>query len=53
MNYYEIIGEFINRLQFILFENAPELDPNIVNNIKAEAHDALYEILVKYDLIKP
>ena len=53
MNYYDIIGEFINRLQFnILAKNAPELDRDTVDNIKADVHEVLYDILVKYKLIK-
>jgi len=52
MKYNEIVGEFINKLQSILTENVPELDPNKVSDIKAEAHVALHDILVKYNLIK-
>ena len=53
MNYNEIVGEFINQLQLILAENIPELDPDKVQDIKAEVHEALSEIMVKYKLIEP
>ena len=53
MDYYNIIGEFITRLQLILAEHATGLDSNKVYDIKAEAHEALADILVEYKLIKP
>jgi hypothetical protein len=53
MSYYEIIGEFINELQLIINTTAPELDKDAVDDIKVNAHEALYNILVKYNLIEP
>ncbi len=51
MSNYEIIGEFIYELQLILNTNVPKLDSEKVSDIKAEAHEALAEILEKYKVI--
>jgi hypothetical protein len=53
MDYYNIIDEFINDLQMILNDNAPEIDRNIIDDIKVDASEALNKILVKYKLIEP
>lgn len=50
--YYELVGEFINKLQLILAEEVPTLDPDTASDIKAKAHHELSEILAKYKLIE-
>lgn len=51
MRYEDIPGDFLNRLQFILNMKLPNVDRNIIDDIKSEADDALQEILEKYNLI--
>lgn len=52
MNYKDIPGEFINDLQGILYSALPDTDRNVIDDIKAEANEALYKILEKYKLIE-
>ncbi|MPN57191.1 hypothetical protein SDC9_204885 [bioreactor metagenome] len=52
MNYYEIINEIINDLQGVLNENIPDIDRNTVDDIKADAHEALCNIFKKHKLIE-
>ena len=53
MNYFEIIGESTNTLNFLLLDKLPDVDSEIINEIKVEAQDALRDVLVKYKLIDP
>ena len=52
MNYHDILGEFTNALWLILIDKAPELDPNVAQDIRVEAESELCNILIKYKLIE-
>lgn len=52
MEYKNILGEFINDLQLILSFHIPEIDSDIINEIKADADEALTKILQKCRTIK-
>ncbi len=52
MDYSNICGEFINELQGILNLSLPDVDRSIIDDIKADADEALHDILVKYKLIE-
>lgn len=52
LNNIEIINEFINELQLILESNIPEIDSEIAADIRTDANEALYKILVKYEIIE-
>lgn len=49
MDTRDIIGEFINSFQLILNTHLPEVNRDIIDDIKAEVHASLTETLDKYD----
>lgn len=49
MDTRDIIGEFINSFQLILNTHLPEVNRDIIDDIKADVHASLTEILDKYD----
>lgn len=48
MNTRDIVGKFINELQLILNGNLPNVDRDVIDDIKADADEALTEILANY-----
>ncbi len=50
-NYIEIPNELINELQGILNLALPDVDRDIIDDIKADTHEALCKILKEYGLI--
>ena len=50
MEYYSIKGEFINELQGILNLALPNVDKNIIDDIKNDADEALHKLLVNIGL---
>lgn len=50
MNTRDIIGEFINSFQLILNTHLPEVNRDIIDDIKADVDKSLTEILDKYDI---
>lgn len=52
MNKRDFVGEFLTELQGILEKNIYDLDSTIKGDIKAEADEALSELLEKYKLLE-
>lgn len=50
MDTRDIVGEFINSLQLILNTSLPDVDRDIIDDIKAEVDESLAEILYKYNI---